>query len=1487
MSIFKESFRKFVKQQIAIREAILSQGNKGILQQEFLDPDDPVAIYSERDGMKFPLTSEYNEKIGKLNKPKILNAARNKKQKVDLRSHGGDFLDIDANAFYTYQQKTCTIRMASGTDLTFDGAKSLATNSSLSDGRSLYGASQLKGSGLARRYVLQGGTLAIDRTASGTEEVTTETQAARVDKVFGKVWEKGYTKQTRSRKENYNYKLGKRTGFTGASKNRFGTAYGDPTIASEAGNMGYGALPMPGITKVDIRSKSAYGSLREAKIDFVCHSQKQLEALELLYMRPGIPILLEWGWTNYINNKGKITTKEFPFEKTLGNFFIREFNLALIYQGIIEEKRDSGGNYDGMVGMCKNFNYKARPDGGYDCTTEIVSMGEVLESIKGEALNIGKRTTDTMELCLDLCIQFSQAVADTTTKKGANRSWLSNNLYFFWTALVSPRKLAEQYQLSLADSVFTAFMPLISSFTNSKRAVNIASGETLFDLFNLNEKGKVKIKSTTESDEEDIQEKEVYINCYEPDNVDLDGSPEARLKQLKRFILTEEQYIGGNKNNFEVKQPYIRWDALTRLINKFVIKKDGTGKPMCQLETHQIIEGKDNGYTVEPLLYTRLPFFTVPFVDDSGIIRYTDIYEDDTKWFNFGLDYNGTINVNDLIDMSVDPSICLTPAQVLESAQRPELLFDKVVSLYQGKSLLGQALITSAAVTAAVTPVGLTLGIRDILKSKQKILTAQSSGPDVDQDWKRVIGHIYINLQRLLFLFEKERYDDEGNQIKDFNMFDFLQKVWDDISTAMGNHHDFQLHVDYERPNIVRVVDLKYQMENNLNRYNIHQLKIQSNDTICREFNYNSVIPNELSTTIAVGVQNPDNIDDLDQASFAALNKGLRSRFHVPKSSETEEDKVPTEKEREAKRTQYDALVISIRDNVDALFEHRVKCLKGDYQGINSEGNPNDKKKIGRMSATLSSLFKDINKELTLYKYDEADGLYYKGYPKKIETTPPISSVIPLKFTAKLDGIGGIVIGNVFGVDETRLPVAYQDANVAFVVTKEGHTLNGNDWTTDIEGQMVLLPSVEKEPEGKRVDPKTLLFQTIKEEGIKPAENPQSTTAQGEQTQEQKELDPEMEKVKVGDKVYLKIGQQETVGTKVRSGPKVDNESTFDFGEDNIIGMFNPRCKGILLGEVLEITFQNRDFKGTFDWNETDQIYMFNGQAVTELPDDAIPWYLIQFNYEHPSMYSNFHLGAGPNWDGVVGNNEANMWPYWFNLNNPENSGKPWVPGAAGYSYSNSDATWHAEKFRRGEPPFLQKSYQFPGVKSSIEGGIFDFYDSIQYSEDPRLEKYPTPGNVNGQGWMRIDVLQANSAYGFSRAENIERIALAELASSNAAIPATQISGDWNGSPRIGKDQRIQRKDIDAQKAKATQTWQGYLDAGFRPDYAAGIIQSYGYLNVPAASTFSRDEAFVDRDGSVDSSDTVDGVSGATNTSNNNLGLGNQGPVDPNALQSE
>jgi hypothetical protein len=59
-----------------------------------------------------------------------------------------------------------------------------------------------------------------------------------------------------------------------------------------------------------------YGSLREAKVNFVCHNKRQLSALEILYMRPGMPVLLEWQWSPFIDNDGLINTTNYSVEAT-------------------------------------------------------------------------------------------------------------------------------------------------------------------------------------------------------------------------------------------------------------------------------------------------------------------------------------------------------------------------------------------------------------------------------------------------------------------------------------------------------------------------------------------------------------------------------------------------------------------------------------------------------------------------------------------------------------------------------------------------------------------------------------------------------------------------------------------------------------------------------------------------------------------------------------------------------------------------------------------------------------------------------------------------------------------------------------------------------------------------------------------------------------------------------------------------------------------
>jgi hypothetical protein len=139
--------------------------------------------------------------------------------------------------------------------------------------------------------------------------------------------------------------------YRGTPKKGFGSegAYNDPATRSNAGD-GYGIVPMPGIINAEIRTKTTYGSLREAKVNFVCHNKRQLSALEILYMRPGMPLLLEWQWSPFIDNDGLINTTNYSLE---GKWFNRFNNLTDFNQEIIAKKTSSGGNYDGFVGFVK------------------------------------------------------------------------------------------------------------------------------------------------------------------------------------------------------------------------------------------------------------------------------------------------------------------------------------------------------------------------------------------------------------------------------------------------------------------------------------------------------------------------------------------------------------------------------------------------------------------------------------------------------------------------------------------------------------------------------------------------------------------------------------------------------------------------------------------------------------------------------------------------------------------------------------------------------------------------------------------------------------------------------------------------------------------------------------------------------------------------------------------------------------------------------
>jgi hypothetical protein len=137
----------------------------------------------------------------------------------------------------------------------------------------------------------------------------------------------------------------------------------------------FGMRPMPGITSVEIESDSAYGSIRRVTVNFNCWDIKQLEDLEILYMRPGYTALVEWGWAPYLNNAGKL-------ENNIPSVDIFSSKTKEDIWKEIANKSTANGNYDAHYGFIKNYSWSARVDGGYDCSVIIVSIGEILESLK-------------------------------------------------------------------------------------------------------------------------------------------------------------------------------------------------------------------------------------------------------------------------------------------------------------------------------------------------------------------------------------------------------------------------------------------------------------------------------------------------------------------------------------------------------------------------------------------------------------------------------------------------------------------------------------------------------------------------------------------------------------------------------------------------------------------------------------------------------------------------------------------------------------------------------------------------------------------------------------------------------------------------------------------------------------------------------------------------------------------------------------------------
>ena len=97
------------------------------------------------------------------------------------------------------------------------------------------------------------------------------------------------------------------------------TEYINPDGGPGKPRVGVRSKPLPGIMQLNVSNKGSLGTIRRAALDIKCYSLDDLEAIEMMYMVPGMSVLIEWGWYHPRMSVDPIDVEEIESGQLLSN----------------------------------------------------------------------------------------------------------------------------------------------------------------------------------------------------------------------------------------------------------------------------------------------------------------------------------------------------------------------------------------------------------------------------------------------------------------------------------------------------------------------------------------------------------------------------------------------------------------------------------------------------------------------------------------------------------------------------------------------------------------------------------------------------------------------------------------------------------------------------------------------------------------------------------------------------------------------------------------------------------------------------------------------------------------------------------------------------------------------------------------------------------------------------------------------------------------
>ena len=309
-------------------------------------------------------------------------------EQINIRQNTHGAIDRSLEDLQVLNQKTAWIKLASGVGLT---QSKLVTKSFTNIG---------DGIDLARRYVLFGGVSSLNEATSN-------------GKTYDYLRQRGTPYQGQTTRDNVIDSL---TGMYNVNANEL-------TV-----NQDFGYVPMPGIESADIKNLNR-GSIKKAEIKLKAYNKEQFDILDVLYMRLGYTVLLEWGNSLYKNNESKIIRDYFTLVEAEDGIFQKETQTHRDMLSKIEGYRTKyNGNYDGLLAKVSNFNWDFNPDGSYDINLTLISLGDVIESLK---TNITPPSKSLKFVSSFLQTLESGETQPTTIETSAKNNVISANMLYY------------------------------------------------------------------------------------------------------------------------------------------------------------------------------------------------------------------------------------------------------------------------------------------------------------------------------------------------------------------------------------------------------------------------------------------------------------------------------------------------------------------------------------------------------------------------------------------------------------------------------------------------------------------------------------------------------------------------------------------------------------------------------------------------------------------------------------------------------------------------------------------------------------------------------------------------------------------------------------------------------------------------------------------------------------------------------------------------